>query len=290
MVGHPSGWKTRVRTLASIGLIGVLCRCESRMSDVINQIRSWSATDLKFWERAALEKVAARSQLTEADFEESVGLFLEDVGLRAKSNPRPRLSFPENFAQEAKLVPYRLVRLFNLKNVNALPDGQELHFGTALTLVYGDNGAGKTGYARPLASAGFARGERQVLPNAEHAVGTKVPQAEIELSDGHEKKIVTWINGQRSPELDGFYVFDGTSLTAHLSRSNSLGFSPSGLSLLTDLAEVTDKVRNQVRLLADERDIPRDFESFFESESETKNHLKNLGARRMFPPSRSSRS
>ncbi|WP_245479279.1 ATP-binding protein, partial [Mesorhizobium sp. M1A.F.Ca.IN.022.05.2.1] len=49
--------------------------------------------------------------------------------------------------------------LFSLPHVNALAPGERLSFGkTGLTAIYGDNGAGKSGYARVLKhSAGRAR-------------------------------------------------------------------------------------------------------------------------------------
>lgn len=41
--------------------------------------------------------------------------------------------------------------LHGLSNVNALAPGERLTFGkTGLTVIYGDNGAGKSGYARVL--------------------------------------------------------------------------------------------------------------------------------------------
>jgi recombinational DNA repair ATPase RecF len=140
--------------------------------------------------------------------------------------------------------------MFNLRNVNALPCGQEILFGEQLTLIYGDNGAGKTGYVRPLGSAALARGERDVLPNAAIVfAASATPQADIELSKDGSKRVVTWSRGQNCKELAGFYVFDTVSMRAHLTGSNALSFSPSGLSRLKRLAEVTDEVRSRLKRL-----------------------------------------
>ncbi|MBZ5643610.1 MAG: ATP-binding protein [Acidobacteriia bacterium] len=252
------------------------------MAEVINQIRSWATAELRYWERVALEKVSERRALTELDLEELVQCYLQDAGLVSSIVARPQLSFPDNLVYEAKLAPCRLERLFNLKNVNALPDNQEIRFGPQLTLIYGDNGTGKTGYTRPLASAGFARGEREVLPNAELDGSKDLPRADIEVSQGGSRSVVTWTSGQRCPELSGFYIFDAMSLNAHLTKSNSLSFSPGGLSLLTDLAETTDAVRTRVRLLINQREAPRDFQSVFEGESETSKLIKTLSTQTDF--------
>jgi ABC-type enterochelin transport system ATPase subunit len=51
-----------------------------------------------------------------------------------------------------------LSKLYNLKHVNALQPGETLTFQkSGLTVIYGDNGAGKSGYARVLKQACRAR-------------------------------------------------------------------------------------------------------------------------------------
>jgi hypothetical protein len=246
------------------------------MSARLNQIRAWAAAELKYWEQAALEKIADRRVLGTGDIQELVQYFIEDAGLAAVPSNRPHLSFPENTIPAAAPAPRRLVRIFNLNNVNALPEGQEIRFGPQLTLIYGNNGVGKSGYARALGSAGFARGVRQVLPNASGPMHQDEPRADIEISCGDEKEVFTWVHRQHSQKLRGFYLFDGGSLIAHLTGSNSLSFSPGALSLLTELADLTDQVRDQIRALIEARDTEHNFHLFFEGESAVKNLITKL--------------
>jgi ABC-type Mn2+/Zn2+ transport system ATPase subunit len=233
--------------------------------------------ELKYWERAALDKISEETELSEETYEELLTYFLQDAGLLPAPATRPRLSFPDDLAVYTQMPPCRLERIFNLKNVNALPETQELRFGPQLTLIYGENGAGKTGYTRPLGCAAFARGEREVLPDATSPRSNRMPQADIEISYGGAKQIVRWTNGRRVQELAGFYVFDAYSLIAHLTGSNSLSFSPFGLSLLTKLAEVTDQVRAKVRHLIEEKEVTPTFVMLFQGTSGVSNILTNLG-------------
>jgi ABC-type multidrug transport system ATPase subunit len=55
--------------------------------------------------------------------------------------------------------------IFHHKGVNALAEDQSLKFGKNLTVVYGDNGAGKTGYIRILKDSCRARGQEKILGN-----------------------------------------------------------------------------------------------------------------------------
>lgn len=248
------------------------------MRGLENTLRPWAAKELRYWEQAALARIAGQVDLTNNDLMDLVQYFIEDAGLAPTPATRPRLAFLEDTVAEPELAPCRLDRIFNLTNVNALPEGQEIRFGPQLTLIYGNNGAGKSGYARTLGAAGFARGERKVLPNATGIRSAKKTQADIEVYFPDGKKVITWAEGRRCAELSGFYLFDADSLRAHLTGPNPLSFTPGGLSLLTRLAEVTDQVREKIRAVIEQYERPHNFQTFFDGESAVKNQVLNLGA------------
>ncbi|MGB2633599.1 MAG: AAA family ATPase [Candidatus Acidiferrum sp.] len=157
-----------------------------------------------------------------------------------------------------------------------MPKGQEIRFGPQLTLLYGNNGAGKSGYARALGSAGFARGKREVLPNAIGPGSPNRPQLEIEIGYADRTSTVQWSGGPRCPELAGFYVFDEGSLAAHLTESNSLSFTPGGLSILTRLSDLTDLVREKVKLLIERHEPPNNFQMLFAGQSAVRSRILEL--------------
>ncbi len=248
------------------------------MRGLEHNLRAWAAKELRYWEQATLEKISRQAHLTQDDLQELVQFFVEDAGLAPIPPNRPSLSPLQTIIAEPSQEPCRLNRIFNLRNVNALPEGQEIRFGPQLTLLFGNNGAGKSGYARALGSAGFARGERKVLPNACGVESKKGTKADIEISYSSGKRVVTWTEGNRCPELSGFYIFDGGSLTAHLTGSNPLSFTPGGLSLLTMLAEATDIVREKIRIMIERCEESHNFQAFFAGDSQAKNQLANLDA------------
>jgi energy-coupling factor transporter ATP-binding protein EcfA2 len=249
------------------------------MAGTVDLIRDW-ATQLDYWEEAALEKVAAGTALTEADYQDLLDLFMQDACLIAKpATHRPPLTFPTKLASVSNTAGLILERLFNLRNVNALPAAQEIKFGRQLTIIYGSNGSGKTSYARPLGCAAFARGDREVLPDARKANTNAVPQADIEISKNGANRTVTWVNGKRCAELAAVYVFDGTSINAHLTRPNALSFSPAGLAVLTKLAEVTDEVRNRLRKVIEAKSEEHHFAAFFPGDSWVSREVASLSGR-----------
>jgi hypothetical protein len=157
------------------------------MGGILDLIRDW-ATELDYWEQAALEKIASGISLIETDYQNLLGLCMQDAGLiPGPTGPRPALMFPTKLDDKLGAAGFRLERLFNLKNVNALPTGQEITFGGQLTVIYGANAVGKTGYTRPLGCAAFARGEREVLTDARKSSTNAVPPKLCTESTGPQR-------------------------------------------------------------------------------------------------------
>ncbi|MDP3064800.1 MAG: AAA family ATPase [Chloroflexota bacterium] len=249
------------------------------MPSILTQIGQW-ATTLPYWEQAALDRILAGVQLADAHYDELLRFLLEDEGLAPKTGHRPQLMFSNSQASgsQSTKARLRLVRVSNLKNVNALVEGQALTFGPALTAVFGANGSGKSGYARVLACAGFSRGDKEVLPDVTRPPSASTTlSADVEVSDGLPDQVLHYQIGSRCPELESFYVFDSTSVREHLTGENAFSFSPAGLSYLTQLAAVADQVRQRLEARIQQSNQPHGFGMRFQGESEVTKLIASLG-------------
>ncbi|SHG37832.1 AAA domain-containing protein [Desulfacinum infernum DSM 9756] len=245
---------------------------------ILTQLSHW-ATTLPYWEQAALDKIVAGVNFTDEDYDELLQYLLEDAGLTKPKGQRPTLGFPKDADASAQpAAPVRLIKISNLQNVNALVPGQTLSFGPAMTAVYGGNGSGKSGYARVLGCAGFTRGDREVLPDVTRPIDETVAlSAHIEIKDQTGNRVIHYQIGRECPELGSCYVFDSTSVRVHLTASNALSFSPAGLSYLTRLAEVTDKVRACLKARVDKCSEPHNFDALFHGDSKISEMIASLG-------------
>lgn len=250
------------------------------MASILRELRSWSST-LPYWEQAALEKIAIGVQFSESDYRELLQYLLEDNGLEEPAGKRPELQFPEkDDTFESSALQIKLLRIFNTENVNALVGGQIITFGDALTAIYGANGSGKSGYVRILGCAGFTRGDQEVLPDiGQPSYAAVVPSADIEISDGISKKVIHYQVGNKCEELSQFYVFDSTSVRVHLTGSYAYSFSPAGLSFLTELVKVTDKVRSLLKVRIEECKAPHNFNILFRGVSEVSELIAGLNSK-----------
>lgn len=184
------------------------------MAGLLNELSQWAKT-LPYWEQAALDKIITKGSaaFTESDYEELIQHLLEDVNSQSQIQNRPAIQFSQNDGQDSDGQPLLLLEITNLQNVNALATGQTLSFGEGLTVLFGANGSGKSGYARLLGCASFSRGDREVLPDVSRPLGLAVsPSADIHVLDGEGHKTIHYQTGTQCRELSSIYVFDSARL------------------------------------------------------------------------------
>jgi energy-coupling factor transporter ATP-binding protein EcfA2 len=136
-----------------------------------------------------------------------------------------------------------LVSLFHHRGVNALAENQTLRFGTGLTVVYGDNGAGKTGYIRILKHACHARGSEKILGNVVNGATPPAPAVTIKYKVGAEADIREWHGSTQNELLSRVSVFDTQCAAVYLTEKTDVAFRPLGLDLFDKLVKACKAVR-----------------------------------------------
>jgi hypothetical protein len=161
---------------------------EAQDSDLSNEaaaladILKWSA-DLPAWQRDALRRLCNQTKLETADITALVAI----CKAIDQADPLDASHIRDPAASHAVVS---LGALHGLSNVNALAPGERLSFGkTGLTVIYGDNGAGKSGYARVLKQLCRARSPKgdAILPNI-YAAATGTPTANVDFHIGGQKR------------------------------------------------------------------------------------------------------
>ena len=133
------------------------------MVTVLHELLEWSQ-NRPSWQRDALRRLVLNGELSEDDISALAELCKAAHGLAEQQEAMPLASYHVPAESDAA-PPVSLVSIFHHRGVNALAKGQTLKFAPNLTVVYGDNAAGKTGYIRILKSACRARRQEIILGN-----------------------------------------------------------------------------------------------------------------------------
>ncbi len=216
---------------------------EAQGNDLSNEaaaladILKWSA-DIPAWQRDALRRLCSQTKLEAADITALVSI----CKAVEQGDPLDAAHVRDPVASHAVVT---LGALHGLSHVNALAPGERLSFGkTGLTVIYGDNGAGKSGYARVLKQLCRARSQKGdgILPNI-YAATSGTPAASIDFFIGAQKRSAAWTQGSPADAmLSAVSVFDSRTANVHVENTNDLAYTPLPLRILAGLAQACQDV------------------------------------------------
>ena len=145
-----------------------------------------------------------------------------------------------------------LVTLDGVSNVNALTPGQSIAFNQGLTVVFGKNGAGKSGYVRVFKQLAAVRGAEQILPNVHAPTPTPLVQrARVTYRLGAVESAVDWAGGEGGVDpLTRIDVFDASVNLLHVDEDLAFIYTPGDLALFRHVHEAIEGVRAKLETAA----------------------------------------
>lgn len=145
-----------------------------------------------------------------------------------------------------------LTAVGDLLNVNALQPGQTMTFSEqGLTVIYGDNASGKSGYARLIKSAVGARHDEPILPHAFDPSAGTGQEATISYKVDDQLFEEKWPVADTSI-LRQIHFYDEHCGDVYVESDTEVTYRLSILKLFDDLVIVSDRVARQIeQLLAD---------------------------------------
>ena len=223
---------------------------DDKQNDVAQAIITWLDGHPK-WYRQAFKLAVSGRVVSDTEIDALIFSAAQEQGVvLGVPEAQPILSITKEEI-EALCHAGRSVVLLGIKdthNLNNIHDGGSLDFAEqGLTLVYGRNGSGKTGYSRVLRCVCSSRGGTpEVLPNV-FSNDSGAPSASVVFQADGEEGVVKWSADQSAkivfPEVS---ILDRECSQIEVSRSHDISFAPLYLSMLKTLVDLIDRANKRI--------------------------------------------
>lgn len=200
------------------------------------RIYEWS-TGLPVWQRDLLRRVAA-GPLSAEDERDILRIVAGSADAPA---PEP-LKLRHLPADEEEHGPVLLRSIRDLRNINCLANGQTLALEPGLNVVFGLNGAGKSGYGRLLRRVSRSGDPDEILRDVfDPGSGAGRQTAELAITvNGNAREVHVDLDQEPDRVLSAMSAFDASRARVYLSKPNVIEHVPRPLRMLRALTETQD--------------------------------------------------
>lgn len=231
-----------------------------------------------YWAKFLCSEILAGNEITDEVIDNSYSHLLEKLGLKEEGdkpelsilyNPNASDDFKENLSFDS---------LTNVEGVNALTENQTIEVTQNLTIIYGANGAGKSGYVRLLKNVFYSKDKKDILSNINIETGHKPVAAIFNFSSEGNSIPLKYPDNNGNGIFNQFAVFDGDIGKKHLSVRNDFSFRPAGLQLFNEFNAALEKLNAKLYSNIQTKNVANPFadDDIFQGESEIKTFLYHL--------------
>lgn len=207
-------------------------------NEILDYLWEWAETTGP-WAKLLVKTVAVKEEgLSEnelkAVYDEFIQAILPQKDRTTLPIKRPNLTF-----SPVELV---LRSISEIKGVNRLAADQILNLSDNITIIYGENASGKSGYSRILKSLGFSyEKETKVLCNV-YCTEKECQNAKIDYLLGNKEKDFIWDGTSASADLQGISVFNNNCVNISLGSKRQLLVTPIGFHLFSLVSTELDNL------------------------------------------------
>ncbi|UKV13210.1 hypothetical protein L6172_14255 [Thalassospiraceae bacterium SW-3-3] len=192
------------------------------------------------WLQVAATKLIENSVLHDQDIYELATMCRREV---SGALPKKAYYFPESAFPQGESGTLRLCSISDVEGVNALAPRKPLEFGKSnITIVYGNNGSGKSGYVRLLKHICGAREMGPLHRNVYKPDSAVGQTACIKFEQDGEEKSHTWSGQGICDDLKSVDIFDTSFGKVFVSDPDVVSYEPPVLSFFSSLILACEKI------------------------------------------------
>lgn len=229
-----------------------------------------------YWLQVVSDLIFKGEKLDDEVLDRIYELFKQELGLTKEPLKKDDIQFSSGSNTQSNYAKMKWKLISDVQGVNALKEGQSLEIGKQLTVIYGDNGSGKSGYTRIFNNAFLSRGDKKILPNV--FKNDKVsPSALFEFMDSDGKTSnISYPKDENNYLFSTISVFDTVSAMHDLTKEDELSFSPVEFKFFDKLMEAFVTIKDKLNAEISERNQTNNFEDYFDKDTSVKLAVKKL--------------
>lgn len=213
------------------------------MNDVNKEIMEWVHSQ-PHWVQLAATKVYAQEEVKDELIDELLALLKTAEG----QSKDTKIDLTPIFnGSSAATCDIRILSIGEIEGIDALAPRSPLPFSPSLSVVYGHNGSGKSGYARILKKLCGKPNAAELLPNVFKNTPQKRQCTVVANVDGVEKTFVWEANGKPIDELIPVDVFDNQSGIFYIDKEQEVSYVPNEVALFERLVIVFQKLQKKLK-------------------------------------------
>lgn len=254
-----------------------IAEVEQQVETLETEVKKF-ADGLPYWAKFICSEILSGNELTEEKYHSAFSYLLEELDLKEKSErPELSISYNPNASDDFK-ENIIFNSLSNIEGVNALAENQSIELTKNLTVIYGSNGAGKSGYVRLLKNVFYSKDREPILENVHIENGHKPTKADFQFTTDEGALNLKYPDDVGNGVFNQFAVFDGEIGRRHLKNRNDFKFRPAGLRLFNEFNTALENLNNRLFTEIRTKNIANPFadEDIFQGESEIKTFLSSL--------------
>ncbi len=206
-----------------------------------NAISTWLNSQ-HLWVQEASHRHLTKGSVDDADIAHFVTI-IKTPDVATKGPKPPPRTYPAFGVGGGGTAPLRLISVGDVVGIDKLAPRQPLAFPAGnITVIYGNNGSGKSGYARILKRACGKAGSAELKSNVfEAEPADRRCTISFELAGVVTPKV--WrANSAPITELSSVDIFDSDSGKLYLDSETEVSYSPPELVLFSDLVDIYKRV------------------------------------------------
>ena len=203
------------------------------------------------WQQDLIRRICTQADISSDDIAQVLASIKASQGLAEAQEMTPVAEDHLSQRTPGQHAITKFAAISDVKNANQLAPSQHLPFALkGITLIYGENGSGKTGYARIVKQLCRARRDRQepLLGNVyKESAGSA--KARITFLVGETQQVFDWEDGKPVPsELSRISLFDASTAPLYADHQNKIEFLPLGLDVLPRLGKLCEMLAQRLQV------------------------------------------